>query len=266
MSSEPSSHYLQRMEALVNVVHHCIAVSNACAGIRAPSGAHYWASVLFTSLCNRGYSLAVLVPYSPLAKKEVEHWDFASAGGIVRSIFEVRLAFFYLCVEQVTSEEWDCRWNLLNLHDCISRLDLFQDMPSAEKDVEGFTKQAEELKQRLRSNPFFLSLPPNRQKTLLNGQQAYLSPLYDVAVRAGVEFRLIRWLYKLLSAQVHGLPLSFYRMDEQNRGRGIYSETEEEYTSLCVSFALALLTRARDEMQALFPQAKKEAIAASPQE
>lgn len=260
MLPEPSQHYRQRVEALVNVVHHCIAVSNECAGIRAPSGAHYWASVLFTSLCNRGYSLAVLIPHSPLAKKEIEHWDFASAAGVVRSILEVRLAFFYLCIEQVTSEEWDCRWNLFNLHDCTSRLHLFQDMPSGEREVAGFTEQAEELKQRLRVTSFFLALPPKRQKSLLNGREAYLFALKDVAVRAGVDLRLFRWLYRLLSAQVHGLPLSFYRMGEQNRGRGVHSNAEEGFTSLCVSFALTLLTRTRDEMQALFAQAKGETV------
>jgi hypothetical protein len=215
MSPEPSLHYQQRIEALVNVVHHCIVVSNACAGIRAPSGVHCWASVLFTSLFNRGYSLAVLVPHSPLAKKEIEHWDFASAAGIVRSILEVRLAFFYLCVEPVTYEEWNCRWNLFNLHDCTSRLHLFQDMPSGERDVAGFIEQAEELKHRLGANSFFLALPPKRQKVLLNGRDAYLFPLKDVAVHAGVDLGLYRWLYRLLSAQVHGLPLSFYRMGEQ---------------------------------------------------
>ena len=170
MSDEPSSNYQQRVDALVNVVHHCIAVSNACAGIPAPSSAHYWASVLFTSLCTRGYSLAVLVPNSPLAKKEIEHWDFTSAAGIVRSILEVRLAFFYLCVEPVASEEWNCRWNLFNLHDCTSRLHLFQDTPSGERDIEGFVKQADELRQRLKSNSFFLSLPPKRQKLLLRAR------------------------------------------------------------------------------------------------
>ncbi len=253
---EQLSHYRERVEALDNAVRHCIAVSHACAGIPAPTGAHYYASLLFTSLCTRGVSLAVLVPHSPWAKKEIEHWDFASAAGIVRAILEVRLAFFYLCVEPVSAEEWDCRWNLFNLHDCTSRIHLFQDIPGGEQDIAGFLKLAEELRQRLAANAFFLALPPKQQKHLLSGRYAYLSPLEDIAKRAGVGPHSFRWLYRLFSAQVHGLPLSFYRMGEQNRSRGVHSEAEEGYTSLCVSFAVTLLVRARDEMKTLFPQAK----------
>ena len=61
-----------------------------------------------------------------------------------------------------------------------------------------------------------------------------------------------RWMYKFLSCHVHGLPMAFYRMDEGTRGRGIRSDTEEGYMSLCLSFAMTMLVRSRDEMKAKF--------------
>jgi hypothetical protein len=255
-SPKQPSHYRERVEALNNIVRHCIAVSRACAGISAPTPAHYYASVLFTSLCTRGVSLAILAPHSPWAKKEIDQWDFASAAGIVRSILEVRLAFFYLCVESVSAEEWACRWNLFNLHDCTSRIRLFKEIPSGEQSITGFLKQAKELRQRLAANAFFLTLPPKQQKRLLSGRRAYLLPLENIAERARVDLHWFRLLYRLFSAQVHALPLSFYRMGEQNRGRGVHSEAEEGYMSLCLSFAVTLLVGTRDEMKTLFPQAK----------
>ncbi len=256
MNEAPSEHYLERIKALDNVVGHCVALSRACAGIPAPTGAHYYASVLFTSLCSRAVSLAILLPHSGWATKEVEHWDYSSTAGIVRSILEVRLAFFYLCFEQCPPEEWKCRWNLFNLHDCTSRLHLFQDMLNSGEHLNGFNEQATELKARLLDNSFFSALPQKQRNKLINGGNAYLSPLEEIAVRAGVELQTFRWLYKLFSSQVHGLPLSFYRMGEQNRGRGIHSESEEGYTSLCISFAVSLLVHAQDEMKILFPVAK----------
>lgn len=84
----------------------------------------------------------------------------------------------------------------------------------------------------------------------------HIYPLEDIAVRARIDLHMFRWLYKLLSSQVHGLPMSFYRMGQQNRGRGVHSEAEEGYTSLCLSFAVALLVAARDEMKTLFPVAQ----------
>lgn len=256
MSEAPSDSYRERIEALDNVVRHCIVVSNACAGIPSPTGAHYYASVLFTSLCTRAVSLAILLPHSDWATKKLDHWDYSSVAGVVRSILEVRLAFFYLCSEPCSQEEWQCRWNLFNLHDCTSRIHLFENMPRGTEHLKGFNEQREELRTRLVGNSFFGGLPQKERNKLLNGGNAYLSPLEEIAVRAGVELQTFRWLYKLFSSQVHGLPLSYYRMGEQNRGRGVHSESEEGYTSLCISFALTLLVATRDEMKTLFPVAK----------
>lgn len=257
MKSKVSLEYKNRIKALDSVIRECISVSQNFAGIASPTGAHYYASVLFTSLCSRGVSLAILSPHSPWAKKKVEHWDFSSIAGIVRSILEVRIAFFYLCSEKIDSVEWNCRWNIFNLHDCNSRIHMFSELPENQERLDGFEFQANELRDRLKANSFFCSLPIKRQNELLKGKTAYLFPLEEIAVNAGVDLHHFRWLYKLLSSQVHGLPMSFYRNGENNRGRGVHSESEEGFTSLCLSFAITLLIRSRDEMRELFAEAKK---------
>jgi hypothetical protein len=88
-----------------------------------------------------------------------------------------------------------------------------------------------------------------------------LSPLEDIGLRAGIELSTFRLVYRRFSAQVHGLPLSFYRTTDHNRGRGVHSEVEEGYTCLSISFAIGLLVRSRDEMMALFA----DAIVTNPQ-
>ena len=194
----------------------------------------------------------MLTPYSPWSKKKFEHWDFASIAGMTRSILEVRLAFFYLCAEECSHEEWECRWNIFNLHDCTTRIRLFEELQNESPDITGFNAQANALRTRLTTNSFFASLPAKGKKKFLHGGHAYLHSLEDIAARTGVEVHTFRCLYKLLSSQVHGLPFAFYRMGEQERGRGIYSEVEENYTKLCLSFAISLLVAARDEMEQLF--------------
>ena len=248
--------YQVRVKALDNVVRDCIGVSQSCAGIRAPTRAHFYASLLFTAMCTRAATLAVLVPKSPFCWKEFEQWDYSSAAALTRSLLELRVAFFYLCTENVEQEEWECRWNLFNLHDCTSRFNLFLEMPNLQEDLAGFTEQQRELRGRLTANSHFISLTPGEQKKLLHGQTAYLNPLEKIAVRAGVELATFRLIYRLFSSQVHGFPLAYYRMAEQNRGRGVHSESEEGYTALCVSLALTLLTRSRDEMRSLFADAR----------
>ncbi|WP_198031350.1 DUF5677 domain-containing protein [Mesorhizobium sp. LSJC255A00] len=254
LGPEPSARYMERLDLLDNVVRECIFVSRGYGGIAAPSTKHFFASVLFTALLTRGTSLLCLAPLSPWADKKIEHWDYASLAGMVRSMIELRIAFHYLCVEQCSDEEWDCRWNLFNLHDCVSRIRMFESLGNDPEQLGRFEIQANELRERLKSNSFFRDLDPKRHKKLLHGQTAYLYPLEEMADRAGLPTSTFRWLYVLLSAHVHGLPMSYYRMGDEGdgRGRGVPSPVEENYSGLCLSLASTLIVKSRDELHQLF--------------
>lgn len=253
LGMEPSESYRESLDVLDNVVRECMYVSKGYAGIPAPTGRHFYASVLFTVLITRGISLLTLAPHTPWADKKIEHWDYASLAGIVRTMIELRVAFYYLCAEECSEDEWNCRWNLFNLHDCVSRIRMFDALGDTEQ-VEGFKVHADELRARLTSNPFFNALDAKRHKKLLHGQTAYLFSLEEIAEKAGIAVNHFRWLYVLFSSHVHGLPMSFYRIggDNTERGRGLPSPVEDSYSSLCLSLASTLLVRTRDELHQLF--------------
>ena len=73
-----------------------------------------------------------------MAKKIVDHWDYASVAVMTRSILEVRLAFHYLCIEKCSGREWGCRWNIFNLHDCLARKRLFEEMEADPQEIVAF--------------------------------------------------------------------------------------------------------------------------------
>lgn len=259
MKISPSKDYKKTIKSLNLVVRDCMVTSNLCAGIKSETSKHYYASLLFTQICNRSVSMMILAPHSSWAKKKIgslpcEQWDFSTMAGIVRSILETRIAFFYLCTEQCSLEEWECRWNFFNLHDCKSRMHLFQNIPDNDRDLKGFAEQAKELRDRISTNEFFnnLDIKSDKRNSLLNGKTAYIYPMEEIAERFGVDLQEFRLLYKLFSSHVHCLPMSFYRMKEQNSGRGVHSEYEEGYTLLCLSFAEKILASARDEMKTIF--------------
>lgn len=260
LGTPPSDDYLEVVDMLDNVVRDCMYVSREYAGIPSPTSRHFYASVLFTALITRGVSLAQLMPFTPWAEKRIEHWDYASVAGIVRTMLELRIAFYYLCIEKCSEDEWQCRWNLFNLHDCVSRTRLFDAMSDAEQ-VQAFVAQTDDLRQQLHSNIYFQSLAPGAQRKLLHGQTAYLSSLEDIAERAGVERSTFRSLYILFSSHVHGLPMSFYRIGQgaEERGRGLPSPVEVGYTSLCLSLASTFLVNTRDEVHELFAEFKQYA-------
>lgn len=249
----PSDEYNERIAAFESTLRECFELSQRCADIPAPTAAHFYASVLFTSLCSRCASFGILAPGTSLSSKAFDHWDYASLAVLARSILEIRISFFYLCTQDCTPVEWECRWNIFNLHDCTARIHLFQELDASSCDLPGFQAQADELRTRLTSNEFFLSFPASEQRRLLHGKHAYPVPLEVIAEQAGVTVKEFRLLYKFLSSHVHGLPMSFYRMDEPDgRGRGVYCQVEDNYSRLCVSLILTLLVASRDEMRKLF--------------
>ncbi|WFU62694.1 DUF5677 domain-containing protein [Bradyrhizobium brasilense] len=251
VGEEPSADYQRALMVLDNVARECITVSRQYGGLQAVTQKHFYASVLFTAMLSRSISLLMLAPYSPWASKMIEHWDYASTAVILRTMMELRAAFHYLCVDECTNEEWDCRWSLLNLHDCNSRIRLFEaQAPVAADQVAGLRAQAEEIRDRLKANPHFQTL--RHQTRLLNGQTAYLFAIEEMMERAGLDKPTYRLLNVLFSSHVHGLPMSYYRMGMQERGRGLPSPIEEGYTTLCLSLASALLTATRDEVHELF--------------
>ena len=206
----------------------------------------HFASALFTSIVTRAVSLTFLLPYSEWSQRAFEHGDYASAANIARTIMETRLNFFYLCVDECSENEWDCRWNLFNLHDAVARAALMGVIEDHAQEV-AIVVQADELRVRLRQNLFFNTILPQRRKELLKGKTAHLCSLETLALRAGIELKIFKLMWRFMSAHVHALPLSFYRMTNAERGTGVQTIVEEQYTKMTISFALLLLVGAREE-------------------
>ncbi len=61
-----------------------------------------------------------------------------------------------------------------------------------------------------------------------------------------------RSLWQFFSNHVHALPMSFYRVGDADRGRGIASPVEETYISMCLSLISSMMVKSRDELHVLF--------------
>jgi len=248
--NSPPRDYADMLEKVVSTVAECMELSRFYGGIPSPTGRHYYASVIFTSLITRAVTLVFIAPYSPWSRRTFEHWDHASVANVARTVMEMRLNFRYLCSEPISEDEWNCRWNIFNLHDCSARIDLMTVIDSAEN-VTALTEESNELRSRLKENLYFISLPEKRRNELLRGKKAHLVALETIAANAGIDTKTFKMMWQLMSSHVHALPFSFYRVGGE-RGTGVQTTAEEGYTTLLLSFVLVLLVGARDEFRELF--------------
>ena len=223
--------YNKSYVAFDNTLRKAVKLSRDCEGLPSPTGKHFYASVLFTRLCVSALSLQKLSPAPSFLDRSV-HWDYASVCSITRNIIECYLIFHYLCVQTVDDVEWEARWRLFNLHDCIQRTKMFASL-DVTPDEEA-AKIIEITLDELKANTYFKGLTNKQQRHFLKGNDALFMSQDQIVQSFNGDINEFRSLYRFLSNQVHTLPISFYRMSEQERGRGVESEVEVGYTSLCL--------------------------------
>jgi hypothetical protein len=240
------------MASFDEAVSEAIRVSRAAASRRAEPKP-WWATVLFTRLCTTSVSLLSLAPKSRYAARTLEHYDCSAAASLARSVVECFFVFFYLCVEEVTEDEWRSRLTLLYLHDCVSRIKMFRDFDPNDHQLPSFEAQAEELRDRLRKLQYFLALPEKQRNRFLKGDVALFLSQDEILARIGVEVKPFRAMYRFLSSHVHSHPLAFSRMGDGDRGRGVESDVEKGYIATALEFAEDPLKRATAAMLRLFP-------------
>ena len=185
----------------------------------------------------------------------MEHYDFSAVASMARNLLETYLAFFYLCVDDADDDQWLTRLNLMQLHDCVSRIRMFREFDDHDPQLPEFEAAAEELRRELLGHNAFATLPPKQQKRFLTGDYAWLFPQNESLAKIGVNVGGIRGFYRLLSAHVHSFPLAFYRMAERDQGRGIESEWEKESFASALDFAEDVVNRATRDMLGMFPDA-----------
>jgi uncharacterized protein DUF5677 len=244
--------YQKAIAEFDNAISEATRVSRAAAG-RIVSDPAWWASLLFTRLCTTGVSLLSLAPRSRFAGQFIDHYDFSAVASITRNIWECYFVFFYLGVDATEGDEWLTRLNVLQLHDCTSRLKMFTELDPNDASLPGFQAQADELRGRISSRAYFGTLPESRRRHVLKGENALLASQDELLKKMNENIGFFRGMYRFISFHVHSLPVAFYRMDEREQGRGVESEWEKTNIATAFEFALDPVVRATQEMRDLFP-------------
>lgn len=247
--------YKKARANLVEVIATAKIVSTGASGIYAEHPRLFWASVLFTRLVVTACSILRLAPRVE-PREANANWDFSALGSVVRNIAECYFVFFYLCAEVVTDDdEWTTRLNLIQLRDNKTRWKMISDFGIDSDQEIGFAGHHTDLTARLKGRLYFQSLPEKRQAELLKGDKDPFTQ-DEILDRMGRDRGTFRGYYRYLCSHTHTGPISFYRMVEHDRGRGIENSYDKGAMGAAMDVASDFLKRATDDMIRLFPNAQ----------
>ncbi|UVL20132.1 hypothetical protein LOY44_04295 [Pseudomonas sp. B21-044] len=241
--------YNQALADFDKATCEAMAVSQAI-GVQMAEAHIGHSTYVFLRICNHAASIICSVPRSRWVRADFEHWDFGGMAGHSRAILEGYLLFLYLVEKPGSAEEWSTKINVMFLNDCTRRIKM---MGNAGADVKGLEAQADELRDRLTSNPWFAGLAGQVKKRCLSGDNLMIPSRDEMLENAGWEKQHFYAMWDLLSQYAHALPISFFRMEPNGRGTGLENDVDKAYIARMLDWCAETLTEATNRMVEAFP-------------
>jgi hypothetical protein len=243
--------YDDSLETFDVAVCEALAVSQASSSrIAVPH--HGYGTHIFTCICGAAVALIRAAPLSRWTRSDFQNWALSGIAAHARAIIEGQLLFFYIMETPESTNAWSAKLNVMHLNDCVRRISLHTNIGSAEA-VKGFEVQAEELRNRLRGNEYFLTLPQQIQKRCLDGDSPMIVSRNEMLDKMGWDRNHFRAIFDLLSQHAHILPLSFYRIEPNGRGSGLENPSDRGYISMMLLACADVLEKCTNEMVGAFP-------------
>lgn len=239
-NSELSSNVEASKERLKASLKRAQELSASRRGEISDHSVDFLLSALFVRICTTARTISMMAPKN----NSIESiWDYSSLGTLLRNIMDALNSFLYLADRSLSREDKDCRFWLFSLHDAVTRQKIFE-FRGAQNEAEACKNRAEEMRVLLCNNATFLALDVKKQKHYLKATDAFLLSKEQIIEANGGSREDFLGLYKFLSANAHSYPMGFFKMSEQEFGKGVHSAIEESYTDMILSLTSSHLDSA----------------------
>jgi len=151
--------------------------------------------------------------------------DHSSIAVLSRTIIDSSIMYWYL-TEEVSEEEWDFRYKVMQIHDIAARVRLFKGLISEEADEQ--RARLKSLRDELKEMPLFRKRREEEPDKLRGGQQLYVNGMRSVLASMNYDERYYDGVYNYLSAYVHSMPLSYFR-DKDGFEQTFWQRTFAQY-------------------------------------
>jgi|GEM_PF-5819313 len=201
----------EKLEAFKHVLGRAQKISYTMHGTRTDTMGS-WASGILFRICVQGDSIKNILRYN-------DYLDHFSIAVVVRSIIEAALMLFYVSETGLSEEQRKLRRDVLFLSDCHTRLRMFKALGDNDEAEKGRTI-ADELKERISSNPEFAKLQKDERTKIMRGLSAYVGGVRGVIRTAGLSTEWYDSIYVPLSSFTHSTTYSFMDMTERKIATG----------------------------------------------
>jgi hypothetical protein len=237
LSNKLSDNYISAYEELKTTLCSAQEFSVKSSGKLAEHSIDFLLSALYIRMCTTARTILLSAPQGTTSDSI---WDYASFGTLLRNIIDALNSFMYLADKSITDEEKNCRFLLFSLHDSVTREKIFNFRGSSEQ-AELCKVRASEVKDSLASNDHFKSLTDKKQTHYLKGNDPFLLSKEEIIEKNGGRKEDYLGLYKFLSANAHSYPMGYFKMADDEFGRGIHSLVEENYTEMILQLTAGQL-------------------------
>ncbi len=248
-----AENYRERLQAFDAAVCEAVAVSQACAE-RFEAPAVGYSTHVFARICAHAQAMMCAAPKSRWVRREFDIWDVSTVASHARSILEGYLLFRYLADAPDDLDTQRAFVQVMHLYDCMKRIKILPHVLS-EEDIDGFQKQAAEIKARLEGIGYFANLDPKLKKELLAGKWLMITPQKEVISNLGINQSDYDFFWNYLSQYTHVLSFTFYRIEPNGRGTGLENDFDRDALCMVLEFCNGLLVAAVDRLIELFPDA-----------
>ncbi len=181
---------------------------------------------------------------------EASLWDLCSVASLCRNLVEGYVYLRYFGTEKVTPEDAELRFVLGQFHRNNEWYNIRKKTDKNDPVLREFEAGLREQEERLNNHPYIKELTaPQRNRVRLRHEMYKTKADFEVEESVCVSLRRD---FQLLSNQVHPLPLSIERIDNE-RGRGIGNEADVNWCLLSMSLATRYLAASTVSIADYFP-------------